>query len=260
MSEAALPDLLQKGEVLHLQARISHVRTGAKRHAFRYKADYLLFAPEVMQHSRGVLRRNGFGLFSLMDRDHGGGATRKTGQGAAWVWARFAEVGLPIGPDCVLGLLTQPRWLGLSFNPVSFWILWREGEMLAYLAEVNNTFGQRHSYLCRPDQAAGRPQIAKVFHVSPFQDLGGSYEFRLDIEREGVDLLITYRGPGSGLVARMQGALRPLSQLALLKVAFTRPGGSIRILGLICFEALRLKLRGATYRPLPPPPNQEISE
>lgn len=257
-----LPHRLTAGEVLYLPARIRHTRLGALGHAFGYRGDYLLFSPEHFRQSKGLLARNRFGLFSVNDRDYGG--TRGKGRGAAWVWAQLAVAGITRSASMTLGLLTQPRMLGLGFNPVSFWLLWQDDRLIAMLAEVNNTFGQRHSYLCRnPDLAPITSQTAlrvdKVFHVSPFQDVAGGYHFRVAFDSARVDILIRHQGPDSGLVARMQGALSPLRQQALIRAALTRPGGGLRIIGLILFEAMRLKLRGASYRPLPPAPAKDAS-
>ena len=258
----SLPERLAAGEILHLPARIRHTRLGTPVHAFGYHADYLLFAPEQVRRAKGLLARNGFGLFALNDRDHGG--ERGKGEGAPWVWAQFAAAGIARADNMTLALLTQPRMLGLGFNPVSFWLLWRGGALIAMLAEVNNTFGQRHSYLCRnpgllPITPATALRVKKVFHVSPFQDVEGGYLFRLGIEPERIDILIRHQGPQSGLIARMQGDLVPLRNSSLLRAALIRPGGGLRITGLILFEALRLKLRRARYRPLPSPPVQDVS-
>lgn len=260
IAQQDLPERLQAGEILHLEARISHVRTGPLRHAFRYRSDLFLFSPEAAQESRGLLRRNGLGLFSLRDGDHGPAAD-VPGGAAQWVRDRLQDAGKDVEGG-VLGLLTQPRWLGLLFNPVSFWILWQQGRITAYLAEVNNTYGQRHFYLCQPSAAkmGAKTSVRKMFHVSPFQDVAGRYDFRLSANLDAVDLLICHQGPESGLIARMQGPLRPLRQRRLLASAITRPGGALRILGLIYFEALRLKLRGAAFRRLPPAPISELSE
>ena len=46
------------------------------------------------------------------------------------------------------------------------------------VAEVHNTYGERHCYLLRPDDA-GRAEAAKEFYVSPFFAVDGSYEMRL---------------------------------------------------------------------------------
>lgn len=262
MMTRQLASRLAAGEVIYMPARIRHTRLGPLRHAFAYRADYLLFSPEEVRHSRGLLARNRFGLFSVHDRDYGG--MRRRGGGAAWVWAQLAVAGISRSNTMTLGLLTQPRMFGLGFNPVNFWLLWQGDALIAMLAEVNNTYGQRHCYLCRnpdlsPITSACALHVSKVFHVSPFQDVAGGYQFRLGLSESRLDILIQHQGPYSGLVARMQGELVPLRQRSLLLSAFARPGGGLRIIGLILFEALRLKIRGARFRPLPSAPNEDVS-
>jgi len=263
VASASPADALARGEILQMTARVRHSRLGPLRHAFTYRADYLLFAPEAALRSRGLLRRNAPGIFSLWDRDHGG--PPGAGTGADWAWSHFARAGIARTPDMVLGLLTQPRFLGFGFNPVSFWLLWQGGELRAVIAEVTNTWRQRHSYLCRNVDgtalaATNQPRLAKRLHVSPFQDLDGDYRFRFAVSDCRADVLICHDGPRSGLVARMQGALRPLRQRDLLAALLTRPGGALRVIVLIYLQALRLKRRGAAWRPLPPAPVQELSE
>jgi uncharacterized protein len=72
-----------------------------------------------------------------------------------------------------------PRVLGHAFKPVSFWYAHRaDGSLAAIVAEVNNTFGERHCYLL-PEPQYGQTMLAhKVFHVSPFCDVQGEYRFR----------------------------------------------------------------------------------
>lgn len=263
MTPASPTAALAGGEILQMPARVRHSRLGALRHAFTYRADYLLFAPEAVTHSKGLLRRNRRGLFSLWDRDHGG--PPGAGQGALWAWEQFERAGMPRTPDMVLGLLTQPRFLGFGFNPVSFWLLFEGPHLRAVIAEVTNTWSQRHSYLCRsPDNRPLTGEIRltrpKRLHVSPFQDLSGSYSFRFAISEGRADVLICHEGPKAGLVARMQGPLQPLRQRDLLTALATRPGGALRVVVLIYLRALRLKCLGAGWRPLPPAPAQEITE
>lgn len=252
---------LAAGAVLHLPADVTHARRGAPRHAFRYRVDYLLFAPERVQ-ARGLFRLGRFGLFSFCATDHGG--ARGAGRGAAWAWEVLARAGLPRERDMTLALMTQPRFLGFWFNPVSFWMVLRGDALLAVIAEVNNTFGQRHSYLCHlpgfaPVGPADRLDADKVFHVSPFQDVAGRYEFRFSLNPADIAVLIRHLDGAEGLVATLRARPRPLSQTGLLAAALRRPGGALRILALIYWQALRLRLKGGAYRPLPPSPPEEIS-
>ena len=253
---------LAAGEVLALDATITHARRGALRHSFRTRADHVLLAPECARPPRG-LSLDRFNLLALYRRDHGG--VRGTGQGADWAWAQFAQAGLPRASGRMLALLTQPRFLGYWFNPVSFWMVIEGDALRAVIAEVNNTFGQRHSYLlAQPDLApitpATRMSARKVFHVSPFQDVAGEYRFRFALRPDSLSILVSQIDGEAGVETAMTGALRPLTTGAIVAGALRRPGGALRVIGQIYWHALRLKLKGAAYRPLPPAPPEEISQ
>lgn len=256
-----LASCLGAGEVLHLLADVTHARRGAVRHAFRYRVDYLLLAPEDAR-ARGLFRLGRAGLFSFHAVDHGG--ARGAGEGTSWAWRMVQDAGLERDDEMVMALMTQPRFLGFWFNPVSFWLVLRGDDLLAMIAEVNNTFGQRHSYLChKPDFAPIAPGdrlgAGKVFHVSPFQDVAGQYEFRLKLSQSSVTVMIRQINGSEGLIATMRASPVPLRQGGLITAALRRPGGALRILALIYWQALRLRLKGIAYRPLPTPPPEEIS-
>ncbi|WP_417724262.1 DUF1365 domain-containing protein [Salipiger sp.] len=256
-----LADRLSAGEVLHLPASVSHARRGSLRHAFRYGVDYLLFAPGTMRPPL-VMSHNRFNLLSVRDRDHGG--PRGAGRGAPWAREALTRAGLTWEPEMVLALLTQPRFLGYWFTPVSFWMVLRGDDLLAVVAEVNNTFGQRHSYLCHhpgfdPIRAPDELDVEKIFHVSPFQDIAGRTHFRFFLTDDRLSIRIRQIDGARGLDAVMSGRLRPLTNRSGLGAALRRPGGGLRVLALIYWHALRLKLKGARYRPVPTPPESEIS-
>lgn len=258
---ATLADRLSSGEVLHLRADVTHARRGRIGHGLRHRVDYLLLAPESAR-GPALLSRNRFNLASVHDRDYGG--TRGEGEGAAWAWGQMAAAGLSREPGMVVALLTQPRFLGYWFTPVSFWLVLRGDLLLAAIAEVNNTFGQRHSYICAlpgfsPMGSGQEVVAAKVFHVSPFQDVAGEYRFALSIGADRIAIRISQRQGAEGVEAAMTGTPRPLTNRGLLAAALRRPGGGLRVLALIYWHALRLRLKGAAYRRLPDPPAAEIS-
>src|SRR3954447_13980812 len=63
-------------------------------------------------------------------------------------------------------MLCQPRSLGHVFNPLTlFWCHDATGAVVCVVAEVHNTYGQRHRYLLRPDDG-GRAEVMKDFYVS----------------------------------------------------------------------------------------------
>ena len=249
--------------VRHVPAVTWHGRRGAVANAFRYSVDYVLLEPEARPGGPVLFGHDSPGVMTVRTRDHGG--PPGAGRGAAWV--REA-----LGADDPGGrvlLLAQPRVAGHVFNPVSFWLCHDpDGALRVVIAEVTNTYGDRHSYLCRRDDRGpiGPRDVlraGKALHVSPFQDVAGGYRFRFDIREDGVSIVIDLRAPEapdtSGLTATLAGPVRPLTNGAVLRAALRRPLGTRRVLGLIHWQALVLWWKGAAFRPRPEPPDAETS-
>lgn len=245
----------------HIAGQTYHGRRGAVSHGFRHSVDYLMLNAEAPVTRPRLFGRNRWGLFSLRDRDHGGAPGQ--GRGAAWVREALAERGVDPGGE--IWLLAQPRVLGHVFNPVSFWLCHDGAARLrVVIAEVTNTFGDRHSYLChRDDLGPIAPEdvleARKVFHVSPFQPISGDYAFRFDIRAREIAIRIDYRTGNERLVATLAGPRQPLRTGAMIRAALRRPFGSRRVLALIHWQALRLWWKGAPYRVRPAPPSDEVS-
>ncbi|PJE27817.1 hypothetical protein SAMN06297129_0217 [Pseudooceanicola antarcticus] len=246
----------------HIRGTTVHARGGTIRHSFGYGVDYVLLDLDSPERPR-LLARNRAGLATIHDHQHGGPVGK--GEGAAWARRALARQGLaPERYDRLL-LLTQPGFFGARFNPVSFWLAYRGEELRAVIAEVTNTFGDRHSYLCaHPDFAPIRPEdrldAAKVFHVSPFREIDGAYSFNFHIAEERIAIRIRHvQTGGEALYATLTGPRRPLTNRRLLGAALRRPFGGVRVLALIYWQALRLRLKGARYHIRPAPPPEEIS-
>lgn len=249
------------GQVDHLSGETFHGRKGAVENGFRYTIDYVLLDAEAPIRAPSLFSRNRAGLVSLWDRDHGGAPGE--GRGAAWVREVLAERG--VGGVARIELLAQPRVLGHVFNPVSFWLCRNDRDaLIAVIAEVTNTYGDRHSYLCHHDDLSPiRPtdhlRSQKVFHVSPFQPVEGAYTFRFDIGEERIGIWIDYDRPDGGLLATLTGARAPLRNGAILKAMWRRPLGARRVLALIHWQALKLWWKGASFRARPTPPENDLS-
>lgn len=246
--------------VEHIAGRTFHGRDGALQNRFSYGVDYLLIDAEAEQSAPRIFARNRAGLLSLQDRDHGG--ERDKGRGAGWVREVLTQAGAPT-PERI-ELLAQPRVLGHVFNPVSFWLCHGAPGMFCVIAEVNNTFGDRHSYLCHRDDwgaitADDTLEARKIFHVSPFQPVEGDYRFRFDLRADRISIRIAYGHAKGGLVATLTGPRRPATTGGLLIAMLRRPFGSRRVLALIHWQAMKLWWKGATYRPRPTPPAHEVS-
>ncbi|WP_370283996.1 DUF1365 domain-containing protein [Pseudooceanicola sp.] len=238
-----------------------HGRKGGMRNAFRYGVDYLLLDPEAPAPRLRLFRRNRGWLTSLNDSDHGGPPGE--GRGAPWVRDQLAAHGLPGGHRILL--LAQPKVLGHVFNPVSFWLCHDAALRLrVVVAEVTNTYGDRHSYLCHredcePIEAGDTLHARKILHVSPFQPQQGLYAFRFDIRPEHIGIRIDFTGGNGGVTATLAGPRRPLTDARLLAACLRRPFGSRRVLALIHWQALKLWWKGARFRRRPEPPDAEVS-
>ncbi len=244
----------------HIAGVTTHTRRGEIRHRFRYGVDYVLIDPENPQPSAALFSRNRFNLASVHDRDHGG--PMKQGAGAAW--ARKVLAGHGLGADVSLQLLTQPRFLGYVFNPVSFWLAYRGPDLVAVIAEVSTPFGDRHSYLCHnpafaPITKSSQIAATKALHVSPFQDVQGRYDFTFDITPDRIAITILHSNGDQGVIANLAGPRVPMTSGGLVLAGLRRPFGALRTIALIYWQALRLKLKGARYRTRPIPPTTEVS-
>ena len=250
-----------------VSGRTWHGRRGSVRNGFSYRVDYLcLNAEDLWPRGPFGFARNRRALVSIRDRDHGGPPGQ--GGGATWVRSLLSMQGIP-EPERI-ELLTQPRVLGSVFNPVSFWLCYCRGGLTTVIAEVNNTFGERHCYLCRRDDGgpiteADRLQAQKIFYVSPFQPVAGTYSFRFAISPDRIAIRIDYRteaeegDSAEGLVATLSGRRRPLGFGSMVGLVLRRPLNGWQVLGLIFWQALKLRLKGALYRVRGPEPDQPVS-
>ena len=247
--------------VEHVAGVTVHTRRGEIRHRFRYGVDLVLIDPEAPLAPPALFSRNRFNLISVHDRDHGG--PLKQGRGAVWAREVLARQGLDAGGLTLL-LLTQPRYLGFGFNPVSFWLVLHDTALVAVIAEVSTPFGDRHSYFChQPDFApitAGTwIETPKSLHVSPFQEVAGNYRFAFDISPAHIDIRILHQRGREGVLATLSGPRQPLTNAIIAKASLRRPFGALRGYFLIHWQALRLKLKGARYRARPTPPSNEVT-
>ena len=245
--------------VQRIPAETFHGRKGAVKNAFRYSVDYLLLDPAKTE-GPALFARNRGNLMSVHDVDHGGAP----GQGTGVQWAREVLQAQGLAHDRVL-LLAQPRLLGHVFNPVAFWLSYDHlGHLRAVIAEVTNTYGDRHSYLCHRDDRAPITRedtivAQKVFHVSPFQPVAGTYAFRFDIRPDRIGIWIDYSTPGGGLMTNLIGPRLPLTNWGILASALRRPFGSRRVLALIHWQALKLWGKRVKFNARPAPPTEDVS-
>ncbi len=243
---------------------VTHERFKPRRHRLRYAMFQMLLdldeAPRLGKALR-LFSHNAFNLFSFHDRDHGDG---RAGPLRAYVEETLAAAGIDLGGGKVR-LLCMPRLLGHVFNPLSLYYCHRaDGALAAMLYEVNNTFGQRHSYLIAvPPGAEGvvRQSCAKAFFVSPFMDMSMTYAFTVTPPGESIRTVIqgTDAAGDPMIVAAFAGRREALSDRTLLRALFAYPLLTLKVVAAIHWEGLRLALKGLPLRPRPPAPATAVS-
>jgi DUF1365 family protein len=170
-----------------------------------------------------------------------------------------AANGLPV--PATTRLVTNLRVLGYTFNPVSFFLDYdARGALTSTIAEVNNTYGGRFRYVLGPEHRIGDGSFRHVreLFVSPFLHGPATYDFHFNAPLDGDEVAIemhVQRGVAAAtgdcerlFTARLTGARTPLSDRALLSAALRYPLMSAQVIGLIHFEALKMRLAGVPYR------------
>ncbi|MBA2932884.1 DUF1365 family protein [Sphingomonas sp. CGMCC 1.13654] len=241
---------------------VMHRRTRPRSHRLRYRIFSLLLdldEIDMLAARLMVFSRSRFNLFSFHDRDYAAGTREPL---RAQVERHLASAGMDLGGGAIR-LLTMPRILGFAFNPLNVYFCHDSGGALrAVLYEVNNTFGQRHSYLLPVEQVAGtvRQGCAKDFHVSPFMGMDMRYAFRLTPPDQRLSLAITGSdGEGPIITAVHSAARRPLTNAQLLRAFATHPLLTFKVVGGILWEALRLWIKGVPVQDRPALPIQPVT-
>lgn len=241
--------------------RVMHRRLKPRRHGLAYRVFSVLFDLDELSSLDARLRWFSVGrsnLFSFRPQDHGDGSATDAAGLRAQLESRLREAGLPTGG--AIRLLAMPRLLGYAFNPLSVWFCHAPGDgpLQAIVYEVNNTFGERHSYLIEVDAAQRdaamiEQRCDKRMFVSPFLGMDLQYRFRIEPPRQQLSIGVSVHEPDGRAVlnARLDAQHRPLTDGALLRVFFTHPLLTLKVVGGIHWEALRLWWKGVPLQQRP---------
>ena len=230
--------------------RIAHVRTSPQRHAFTHRTYLWLVDLDRLPRLPLPLRP----LARFQARDHLGDPAR----GLRDNLDRYlAAQGVDLDGGQVL-MLAHARSLGHVFNPLTlYWCHDRAGTPVCTVAEVCNTYGERHCYLLRPGPD-GRADTAKDFYVSPFFPVDGRYRMAVPPPDERLRLTMHLeREGGRPFTATVQGVRRPAGPAGLLRAALRHPLSTLAVSVHIRIQGIRLYLRGLPVQPRPHHPHQE---
>lgn len=247
------------GEVVHHRLRPAD-------HHFSYKVFFLRIPLSRLDAvPNRWLGRDRFNLMSFHVRDYG---PRDGSDLLAWARAQLAAAKLG-HVDGEVVLQTFPRLLGYVFNPISLWYCHdRGGALRAVIAEVNNTFGERHNYVLSHDgdaeiTARSWLSTAKHFHVSPFCEVRGHYRFRFAQDSARSVAHIDYcDGPEPEdklILTTIAGRPKPLDARATLDAFVAYPLFTLGVMARIHWQAFKLWRKRVPWFRKPAPPEFDTS-
>jgi DUF1365 family protein len=223
---------IYEGQVMHTRPR----RSEPAPYLFRYGVYMWLVDLDQLPRLPAGLAPLG----RIRSRDHLGDPGRPIREN---VDAFLASHGIDLTGGRVL-MLANARAFGHVFNPLTvYWCHGPKGDLRCIVAEVHNTYGERHCYLLEPGER-GRAETEKEFYVSPFLSVDGSYRMAFSTPGERLSIQMELiQGGRRVFQASLTGHRRPLTTGTLLRVAARYPLMTARVSALIRYHGLRLWLR-----------------
>lgn len=240
-----------------INAQVMHSRLKPKRNKFLYSVYYLSLPLDGLNECKGnwLLGYNRASIFGFHAKDHGEEDVILEN----WVLGLLNETDVNGADIASIRLMTMPRILGYVFNPISFWIVPDfEGNLLAVICEVNNTFGERHIYICaqkdgHPIQPSDVLNAKKIFHVSPFLQREGGYKFKFSHKENFFAAFVDYMADDNSpvLLTSVSGKMKQATVGNLVRSFFMYPLITLKVMFLIHWQALIILAKGMKYVPKP---------
>jgi uncharacterized protein len=239
------------------EGHVVHERRTQLRNLFRYSVYmWLVDLDELDQLDRRLwaFGHNRRALTTIRARDHLGDPRRPI---KANLLAYLDAHGIDLQGGRV-ALLTNARVLGYVFNPLSVFYCHRpDGELRCVVAEVHNTYGERHCYLLEPGER-GRVETGKEFYVSPFLTVDGRYQMSVPAPDERLSVqMALHQADRRVFSASLTGRRLPLTNATVARMLVRHPLMTARVTSLIHVQGVKLWLRGVARVPRPPHSPQE---
>lgn len=222
---------------------VKHLRYIPKRYSFDYNFFWTKFnldELDILDSETRFFSRNKFNIISFFDADHLHLGFKTTKEN---ITAFLRQNGVK---EEILSveLITNPRILGYTFNPVSFYFI--ETEISSYMViEIGNTFKELKPYFVSPDFKNKNEWIfmtPKHFYISPFISATNSMTFK--VKRDEKNLIINiddFNSQGElELRAFLKGKSLPWSSKNIIRLVLKYPFITLRIITAIHYHAFRL--------------------
>ena len=233
------------------ECTVIHRRLQPRRHEFIYRIFlFYLDLDELPALSEKIpfFSVNAPNLYSLRDEDY----FQYSSQGIRKNLELFLETqGLFIRPSRIR-LLTLPRFLGYTFNPISIFFCFDADEKpLTSVIQVGNTFGELKPFLVplTADSRGFQIRVPKNYYVSPFSSLDLAFDFNFEMPGRKLCIAIdNYQGDEKILLSTLTGESVELSGSNLTWLTLKYPLVTLKVIFLIHWEAMRLFLKRVPFR------------
>ena len=214
---------------------VRHLRTGPVDNDFRYRgAAFLVELDGTPPVPRWLAPVVGFRA-----SDHLGDPR------TSWrdnVIAFAASQGVAVG-DGPIRAMSGARTLGYAFDPITlYWCHHASGSLTCVIAEVRNTYGDRHVYLVRPDER-GTARVDKAMYVSPFNDVSGYYQLSVPAPSPDLDVRIVLHRDGQPPFVTSWSGTPACSWATLLLAALRAPLSAQLVTARIHWQGVKLWMR-----------------
>lgn len=235
---------------------VMHNRLEPKRHNLHYNVFmFWLDLDEIDAVARKywLVSRNRFNMFNFRDADHVQLPADKpdTSKNVKQQIVEFLESQHVKLTNPKIFLLTNLRTMGYQFNPVSFYFVYENDMPVCSVAEVGNTFGEMKLFLLNHETLKENQflyRTKKYFYVSPFIEHDVEFDFQLTLPNDKLNLRIDdYRGGNRFFIATLTGEKKELTQLQLIWYAIRFPFITLKIIGLIHWNAMLLWMKKIPY-------------
>lgn len=163
-------------------------------------------------------------------------------------------------PEGKIYMLTHLRYFGYVFNPVTFYYCYNQDNDIVetIVAEITNTpWKERYCYVLNSKSDSDTQQnhhfkFDKKFHVSPFIDMDHQYDWRFTDPGRSITVHMENHTKGKKYFdATLTMRRKPLTKSTLRNAVFMYPFMTMKITAAIYWQAIKLRLKGATFFPHP---------
>lgn len=223
---------------------VVHARVTPMHHKLSYRTFSILLDLENMEQVAGKCRlfsHNSWNVLSFFDQDHADAKHTNLADYAR----KLVKEKLSHSNIGKVYLMTYPRVFGYVFNPLSVYFCHApDGECVALIYEVNNTFGGRISYVQSINDTHIDP-AKKQLLVSPFNEKTGDYTFAAHQHENQLTIGVALRDQQTPILKTWYKAKHvEFNDMQIIRISLTRPLMTMKVMAAIHYEALKLWLKG----------------